>query len=386
MERDRAAAGRPPEPDEAGPPGARAGAPASGGEDSAEPALRLVVPRRILAALGVTALVLVIFLVWRIAQLFLVIFAAVLFTILLDGMIRLLMRHLRIPRLAALGLLVVATVGVLLLFSLAGGPELADQVVQLVERIPEVAGQLQERLRQTSWGRLVLRQTPEAGELLRSGAALMGQVPTLFSNVTAVLTNLVFVLLIGLYAAIDPDLYVRGALTLVPRRGRERAAEVLGALGHALRWWLIGRFSTMVVVGVLTAVGLWIVGIPLAFALGAIAGLFSFVPFVGPIASSIPAILIALGTGLTETLWVVAVYVGVQFVEGNLITPVIQQRVVSLPPAVLLSSQLVMGILFGLVGVLLATPLTVVVMVLVQVLYVQQTLHDEIDVLGESVG
>lgn len=369
------------------PPHGEAGPPEAPGRVEATPgALRLVIPRGFLAGLVAAALVVVSFLVWRVAHVFLVVFAAVLVAVVLDGLARPVMRRLRMPRLLAVTT-VVATLGAALaLFGWAGGPELADQVAQLSERVPQAASQLREQVADTRWGRVVLRQAPAPTDLVRSGAELVGRVPTLFSNVTGVVTNVVFLLLIGFYAALDPRLYTAGMLHLVPRGARPRAGEVLEKLGHALRWWLIGRLAAMIVVGVLTWLGLEIIGLPLAPALGAIAGLFSFVPFVGPIASAIPALLVALVSGVTEALWVLAVYTGVQFLEGNLFTPVIQQRVVSLPPAVLLSSQLALGILFGLVGVVLATPLTVVAIVLVQMLYVQQALGDPVEVLGDRMG
>ncbi|MDX1649122.1 MAG: AI-2E family transporter [Myxococcota bacterium] len=367
----------------AGPRDADAG---TGSVSRADGALHLVIPRGLLAGLVVTAVLLASFLVWRVAHVFLVIFAAALVAILLDGLARVLVEKTRIPRTLALAAVLASLVAAVGVFSLAGGPQLAEQVAELTERIPEAAAQLRQQLGETGWGRVLIRRTPPASELLSSGAELLGRVPILFSNVTGVVTNVVFILLIGVYAALDPGLYVRGALHLVPKAGRERAGQVLYALGHALRWWLLGRLAAMVVVGLLTGIGLWAIGLPLAPALGAIAGLFSFVPFVGPIVSAVPAILVALVSGFAEAVWVVGVYSGVQFIEGNFVTPIIQQRVVSLPPAVLLSSQLAMGILFGLVGVLLATPLTVVIMVLVQMLYVQQALGDGVEVLGSRVG
>lgn len=345
--------------------------------------LRLEIPHGLLIGLGVAAAVLGFLLVWRVAHVLLVVFAGILVAVLLDGMARWIMEHLRLPRPLALVMVLGGLCAACGIFALRGGPDLADQVAELTQRVPEAASRLEARMQQTRWGRLLIDQALSPSELLSSGARLVGRVPTLFTDLTGVATNLVFIFLIGVYAAFDPSLYTRGALHLVPKAGRRRTSEVLEAVGHALRWWLIGRLAAMLAVGTLTGAGLWLVGIPLAPALGAIAGFFSFVPFVGPIASAIPALLVALALGLAETFWVVAVYVGVQFVEGNFLTPLIQQRVVSLPPAMLLSAQLAMTILFGLVGMILATPLTVVAMVLVQMLYVRGMLGDPVPVLGE---
>ncbi|WP_405232714.1 AI-2E family transporter [Lentisalinibacter salinarum] len=118
-------------------------------------------------------------------------------------------------------------------------------------------------------------------------------------------------------------------------------------------------------------------------AVGVIAGLFSFVPYIGPIASIVPALLIALTESLPIALWVTVVYVAVQFIEGDFLTPLIQRRAVSLPPAVLLLAQFALGLFYGLFGVLLATPLAIVVIVVVQMLWVQGLVGEPIRVLGD---
>lgn len=323
---------------------------------------------------------------WQLAHILLVLFAGVLAAVLLDAMVRFVQSLVPLPRVVALALVVAAFLGAAAAFGAAGGPQVADQAAELRQRLPEAASQLESAVRDTRWGRALLRGAPSAQELLRSGAQLVGWLPGVFSTLVGALTGIAFVSLIGLYTAFNPALYISGALQLVPPAWRPRAEEVLEALGHALRWWLLGRLGAMSVVAVLTAIGLWLIDLPLALALAAIAGLFSFVPFLGPIAAAIPALMVALVESFTQAVLVVIVYSAVQFVEGNFITPIIQRRAVSLPPAVLVSSQLSLGILFGLVGVLLATPLTVVIMVLVQTLYVQQVLHSDVTVLGEKAG
>lgn len=323
---------------------------------------------------------------WQLAHILLILFAGALAAVLLDAMVRFLRHLVPLPRVVALALIVAFFLGAAAAFGAAGGPQLADQAAELRQRLPEAADQLESAVRNTAWGRVLLQGAPSAQELVRSGAQLVGWLPGVFSTVVGALTGVVFVSLIGLYAAFNPDLYVSGALQLVPAAWRPRAEEVLDALGHALRWWLVGRLGAMSVVAVLTAVGLWLIDLPLALALAAIAGLFSFVPFLGPIASAVPALTVALVESFTQAVLVLIVYSAVQFVEGNFLTPIIQRRAVSLPPAVLVASQLSAGILFGLAGILLATPLTVVIMVLVQMLYVQQVIHGEVTVLGEKSG
>jgi predicted PurR-regulated permease PerM len=140
----------------------------------------------------------------------------------------------------------------------------------------------------------------------------------------------------------------------------------------------------MLVVGVLTTLGLWIVGVPLALALGVIAALFSFVPFIGPLFAFVPILLVASLEGNTMMIYALLVAIIVQVVESNVITPLIQKYAVSIPPAILLASQLILGILFGLAGLLLATPLALVLIILVQMLYVEDRLGEDVQVLGTA--
>lgn len=158
---------------------------------------------------------------------------------------------------------------------------------------------------------------------------------------------------------------------------------MLDATGHALRLWLVGRGLSMLVVGILTAIGLWIVDVPLVLALAVIAALFSFVPFLGPIASAVPAVLVGLVQSPAQALNVALVYGVVQLLESNIITPLVQVRAVSLLPAIMLSGQVIMGVLFGLIGLLLATPLLVTLIVPIQMLYVQDVLKARVTPLGQ---
>lgn len=336
------------------------------------------------AALALAVAAAVVF--WQVAHVALVIFAACLVAVLLDGLVRLVQMGGRIPRAVAFTIVLAVLAGGGSALVALLGPQLGAQTAELSQRIPAAIDRLGAMVRATDWGRAALAAAPSFAEIGRSGAALAGRVPGMFTSVVGVATNLVFLVLIGLYAAAEPSLYRHGTLHLVPLAHRERARDLAGQLGHALRWWLLGRFAAMAAVGVLTAVGLALIDLPLALALGAIAGLFSFVPFVGPIVSAVPAVLIALVEGPGLAAIVVLIYAGVQFLEGHFLTPLIQQRTVSLPPALLLAAQLVAGGLFGLVGLLLATPLAVVAVVLVQVLYVQDLVGEDIRVLGEHGG
>jgi predicted PurR-regulated permease PerM len=187
-----------------------------------------------------------------------------------------------------------------------------------------------------------------------------------------------FVLIVTmLYFAANPDLYVKGLVTLVPPSRRARTHEVMHKVAHVLRWWFLGQLIDMAVVGVLTVFGLVIIGMPMALALGVLAGILTFVPYFGAILAAIPAVAIALGQGLHMTVLTLIVFAVCHVVEGYIVSPLVQDRMVRLPPALLILSMTFIGSLFGPMGVVLATPLAAAGLVLVSEFYVVDVLKDE---------
>ncbi len=225
-----------------------------------------------------------------------------------------------------------------------------------------------------AWGRQLLQDLDRL-QVVGRGHGL-SRITTIFSTTVGGALSLIAILFTGLYLAFDPTLYRRGVLRLAPLGMRRRAAEILDALETTLRGWLVSQSFSMTIVGLATTFGLWLLGIPLALALGLIAFLFTFVPYVGPIVAAVPAILVALTISPTQAMYVGLLYLGVQMVEGNLLTPLIQQRMIRLPPALTLAAQMLMGVLLGTVGVVLATPIAACCLVLAQKLYVEDTLGD----------
>lgn len=320
-------------------------------------------------------------LLWQIASVVLMLFGAVLGAILVDAGTRGLQRSLRLPRAAAFALMLI-TIGLLALgLAVVIGPQLLQQTEHLVEELPDSLNRITREVGYQSWAKEMLPDSPE--QFLPPPMEIVGRITGVFSMTFGVVTGTVFAVIVSIYLAADPDPYIRGITALTPAHRSARAREIMSELGRALRWWLVGRFISMVAVAVMTVIGLWLIGLPAALALGLLAGLLAFVPFVGPVVSIVPALLIALTQGVAPALWVIVLYAGVQFLEGNFVTPLVQERTVALPPAMLLTAQLIGGILFGLIGVLLATPLAVAVIVLVQTLYVEDVLGRRVCLLGE---
>ena len=197
-----------------------------------------------------------------------------------------------------------------------------------------------------------------------------------FSTTAGMFANFLIAVLLAIYLAAEPQLYIGGLIKLFPVAARPRARQVIGEIGETLRWWLIGKMGSMLCIGVLTCIGLWIIGVPLALTLGLIAGLLSFIPNFGPIMSAIPAVLFGFIESPATALYVIGLYLGVQFIESYLVTPWIERRTVSLPPALTITFQLLLSVLIGGLGLVLATPILAVIMVLVQMLYIEDVLGD----------
>lgn len=178
------------------------------------------------------------------------------------------------------------------------------------------------------------------------------------------------ILILGLYLAATPGLYYRGFIQLMPKGIRPQIDAAMRDAGRGLRRWLFGQMISMLAVGSLTAVGLHLLGMPLALSVGIIARLLGFIPFFGPIASGILAIVLAFTQGPQQALYVAILCVAIQQLEGFVLMPLIQRWTVALPPALGLLAVVVFGLLFGLPGAVFATPLMVVLMILVKKLYV----------------
>jgi len=315
---------------------------------------------------------------------FLAVFAGVLVAVMLRGLGDWLSDHSPLSRGWATAVVTIAFAAGIVGGMWALAPSLTEQVAQLEEVVPQSIERLREQAMQYKWGRRALDELPSPTEYLSSRRNLLGNVTNVVGVTLGALGLGVVILFIGLYGAIQSETYVSGLVRLFPLSKRPRAHEVIGRIGTVLQAWLIGKFIEMVIVGVLTWIGLWFLGVEIAGALAVLAGLLTFIPNFGPIIAAVPAVLVALMQGPMTAVWVVALYVGIQSLESYLVTPLVQQRAVSLPPVVTIVAQLLLGGFAGVLGLALATPLTAVGLVLVQEVYVRDLLGD--DDVGEDAG
>lgn len=311
-----------------------------------------------------------------------ILFGGILLAIFLSAIAEFIQNITGLPRKWAL----TVTITTLFFFSIGcgwlTGSAFGRQLTKLISRLPEATKIINSYLSEYSWGRNLLSVLPSPKELLPLGKGLLGNITGFFTTTVGVIAGLLFVFVIGIYLSAEPKVYLGGFLRLFSSRRRGRVREIMVFIGRALRWWLIGRAIAMATVGFLTVLLLWLIGLHLAPVLGLIAGLLTFIPFIGPILAAIPAILVALTEGPYMVLFVVLIYVLLQQLENHVLTPLIQERAVFLPPAVLLIAQLLIGVLFGYMGVLFASPLAIVFVILVQTLYVEDTLGESVKILG----
>lgn len=275
--------------------------------------------------------------------------------------------------LCAAVLLVVAATGLSLwLF----GSEAARQFDSLSVSVPAAWADLKVELSRTPIGS---RALAEIVALDGRAGSILAWAPRLAGELISAVASLIIVLFAGLFLAFRPSAYLQGVLLLAPRSLRPKVEESLLACGAALRQWLVGQVGSMILVGLSAGAALWIAGVRSPLALGLLAGLGQFVPLIGPFVVAAPGVLLALADSPAKAGWTVLIYIAVGQIESNLFSPFMLRQMAKLPMAMTLFAVLAFGMLLGPLGVLLATPLAVVMYVLVKKLYIE-------GVLGEPGG
>jgi predicted PurR-regulated permease PerM len=317
-------------------------------------------------------------LVWRLADALLLLFGATLIGLVLSGAAESVCRHTGLPRWLALAVVVLLVIGVFVGAGLLFGTQISAQLVDLWNRLPAALDAFEQRFGLGDISGRVL-------ELVRSNTGnILFQITSWASLAVSVLGNAVLLLISALFVAAQPELYRQGALKLVPPEQRPHVEEMFDFSAAALRQWMIGQLISVLMVGATIAIGATLIGLPAPLALGLVAGLAEFIPFAGPTLAAIPIILLAFTQSWTTVALTLVLLLVVQTFESNMITPLIQRRMVSLPPVVTLFAILCFGLLFGPLGIIFATPLAVFIFVAVNLLYVRGLLEEPTEVPGEK--
>lgn len=325
---------------------------------------RSVKPERLLVYSG--AAVLAFLFVWFELRLLLLAFAGVLVAVLLHAMSSWINRHTRLngPFAYLATIIVIAAVltgaGFLLI------PRIAQQIAKLSDSLPSSIGQLQVWLRSTSWGSELL--THMRSTLGNKSLVHMQQIA---SFLTDAVTDLVVVVVVGFFAALNPRDYKEGLLVLFPEERRNKLRQITDDLQHQLKWWMLGQTVPMVAIGIASGVGLRLMHVPLPWTLGLVTGVAVFLPYAGTILAGILSVLMALQRSPHTALWVLLLYTLLHLAEGYVLTPLAQRKAVRLPPVLTILMQYFMWSVAGVLGLALAAPLAGAGMVLVKELFLQ---------------
>ena len=351
------------------------------------PATVAFAQRVLVATCVVVSVLAVLMFIWYAADLFMLIFASVLVSILLRAFTDFVTRKTGLGHGVALVLVSLGLVVLIAITAWLVTGRIGTQVAELRVQLPQAVENVRRYLGQYELVRNALDSMPTFNEwVARRGGAVLSQLTGLASTTVGVVVNILIVGILGIYLASQPDLYSRGLKHLLPLGYRKRAGEVLGVIDEGLRRWLIGRFALMVINGALTAIGLKLLGIPLSLTLGLLAGLLNFVPNFGPWIAATPAVLIAFLQSPQQALYVAVLYLVLQSVDGYLLTPLVDRKSVELPPVLTITAQVILGLAFGFLGILLASPLTAVALILVKMLYIEDLLGDRVMPTHEEVS
>ena len=325
--------------------------------------------RKVWIATGIVALVVV--LLWILKATFnvlLLILAGALIALYFHGLSGLLHRKLNLPQKWSLPVAIIGSFILLGLFFWLAGAKISEQVQQLSKTLPSTIENAKQQINQSPIGQQILQQVSSGGNTKKATSTIQ----KFFSSTFGVLGDLYVVIFLSLFFVAAPKAYINGFLKLFPVQSKDRARQVIQKVGETLMKWLKGQLLAMLIVAVLTGIGLMIIGVPMALVLALIAGILNFIPNFGPLIALIPAVLVGLMQGPTTALLVAGLYILVQILESNVITPQIQKRLIEMPPALIILAQLFMGVLTGGWGLVLATPLIAILIVVVGELWVKK--------------
>ena len=315
--------------------------------------------RRVAIAIG--ALILV-GLAWWLSTVILLLFASVILSILVRALSSVVERMLKIGHGISIALALLGLGAFLLVAFAFFGWRMESQFAQLLGLLPSAFNKLLAWVQQQPLGETIIRNLQASG--IASAMPTLAHIPGYALGLLGGLADLLLVAAGGIYLSIQPEAYYAGFLRLFSPTHRKSVRAVGGEIASNLRRWLFGQIAAMAIVGFMVGIAMWAIGVPAAGALGIFAGFAEFVPIAGPISATIPALLMALLIGIDKAGWTLLIFVIIQQAEGNIIIPIIQQRMVRIPPVVTIFAIVVFGLLFGLIGIVLATPLTIMASVL----------------------
>lgn len=316
---------------------------------------------------AIVCLSLTIILILRVAfNILLMALAGVLIAVYFHGVAGMIRAKTNIHRKLALFISIVGTIVILVGMSWFVGSKVQRQVAELSNTLPQTIKVARVKIANTPVGAKLIEYTSG-----NNSQKLMDTATTFFSTSFGVLGDLYIILFLGIFFTADPSLYKNGILFLFPSRMKSTGTNILKRIENALKGWLKSILVSIVLITILVAVGLSAIGIPGTMVLGLITGLLEIIPNFGPVIAMIPGVLLALTISTKTALIVAVIYIACQTIVGNIALPLLQKKIIHIPPALTLLSQLIMGILSGLLGIILAVPLLAILIIVIDELYVK---------------
>lgn len=332
--------------------------------------------KKVWLAVSITALLVVLLLIFKaLFSLILLALAGILFAIYFHGCADFFKRVFKLSQGWSLAVSIIVNLVLIVTFFWFVGARLQMQVVEMADTIPQTIDNAKAYLQQSSLGRKAL-DSLESSDTRKT----MSVAKQFFSSGFGVLSDLYIVLLLGIFFIANPFIYKKGLVHLLPSGAKEKGAAILDEMHRVLKMWIKGQLFGFLFIAILTGMGLWLIGMPLILTLALIAGLLNFIPNFGPIIALVPAALLGLQQGTTTALLVLGLYTFIQIVQSAVTQPLIQKKMVNIPPALVIFGQVAMGLLGGFWGVLLATPAIVIIMTMVNKLYVENQAEHKYEV------
>lgn len=318
---------------------------------------------------GIYALIVILILLFKATfSVFLLILAGALIAISLRGLSGFLCRKTKWKEGVCLSISVIGTILIVIGLVWLIGAKVQSQITELSDTLPKTIENAKAQLSQSPVGKKIVEKA-SSPQAIKKAQDLAG---SFFKSTFGVFGDIYVVLFLGIFFTVSPGIYKKGIVQLIPKKRQQKGEDVLDKLGENLKKWLIGKIFAMAVVMILTAIGLAIIGVPMWLVLAIIAGLLNFIPNFGPLIAMIPAVLVGLMQSPSTAALVAGMYILIQVVESNFITPLVQQKLIKTPPALIITAQLLISPLTGGWGLVLATPLMVIIMILVQELYIKE--------------
>lgn len=272
----------------------------------------------------------------------------------------------------------------LLIISIVGGAGylfgsgMVSDLGVVIDKVAQARQSIAESLQGSQFGHMLL------SHLANTNVPISQLVSGFFRFSAAFFLAVLVTVFMGVYLVAQPALYRVGIFKLFPDSYQNQLNDLAGHLEAGLRLWLLGQLIEMVIIGALSGLAAWLIGLPSPLALGVIAGVLEFIPYLGPILAAIPAVMVAVTVNLTAVIWTIVAYIIIHQAEGHLIMPLIQRQLTYVPPAVMLLSITTITALFGWIATIFAAPITVIIFVLINKIYVRDTLSKSTSLPGEQ--